>query len=290
MTYAIGSTITAADINSQIDDVNSIFGTGSGDKGYGASDQSNVSIGGTIDSVTFTSIRNRISNCADHQGTIVDLPSANDLEVGDIALAYTGGARDDIPTAIADIITNRATVAVGQFVIGNNVNNSARSTSWTSFIKHRWKATWTDQDEARAFFNKGGQIRFSGDRTGGSSTPQNTDWTNLLAGAGTKIFDGTDYFNSLTTVQQFSTVTGTGAYSANDWTIKWWTNTVTDPNGRGGKGNILTFECQFKDDYTGAGDSVDGTITNRVGYRRSSTIFGGSLPTFSDSVLLTAGT
>jgi len=87
-------------------------------------------------------------------------------------------------------------------------------------------------------------------------------------------------FDDLTTSnQQIFTATGTGSYSANDWTIE------AKADAAYGSATVLTFTVYFKDDhaaatgnYTGGGlgtapnegagwtgaDSVDGTLTSTI--------------------------
>jgi hypothetical protein len=170
---------------------------------------------------------------------------------------------------------------------------STRTTSWTATVQHVFTVTFANANAARFFFNSGGEIRFAGSRSGGSSTDQNTDWTNLLSNAGTvKFAEGaTTYtgsggtaaavgFDDLTTSnQQIFTATGSGSYSANDWTIE------AKADAAYGSATVITFYVYFKDDhaaqtgnYTGGGlgnapnegagwtgaDSVDGTLTSTI--------------------------
>lgn len=136
-------------------------------------------------------------------------------------------------------------------------------------------------DDARYFFNSGGQIRFSGSRSGGAATPQNTNWTTLLSNMGTVTFDwdvttaagtnwtgsGIGYYDLTAGFQQLAQGVGTGAYAANDATI--FGRTVDGPTGgNGDNGRTLEFRVEYNDDHSNVfSDSVTGTITSVIDYR-----------------------
>lgn len=280
MTYAINAKILAVDVNSQITDVNAVIGVGFGNSGYGVPFAGAAVVGQTISSSLFTNFRNRIVGAATHQGTVIDLPAVTDLEVGDGILAYTGVTRPDVPVAISNIVANKQSVAAGQSTTIASALSSSRTVAWSTTVNHIFTAKFANQNDARYFFNTGGQILISGSRSGGSVTPQNTDWTDLLTAAGTIIFDGSKYFASTTASQLLNTSTGSGSYSANDWTIYWTTDTVTDANG--GKGSTLTFTIEFNDDHTNSFfDTVDGTLVSTIGTRVTSGSFARTPPTLA---------
>ena len=116
-------------------------------------------------------------------------------------------------------------------------------------------------------------------RSGGSSTAQNTSWTNLLSGIGTASFGHTDTtasaggtsigFHDLTSSDQtiLSSAVGSGDYAANDLLIQ------ANSDGSG----LVTVKIYFNDDhvaetgtYTGGGtDSVDGTLTSTITFTKA---------------------
>ena len=286
MAYQQGDTITTSEYNTFAGNVNTIIGTGSGDSGYGLSEIATVSAGDTITAAQWNSLLSGLQKGANHQGTT--LTNASNT-------VTSGGNILPLSNLEADItlITNNKLTAAGANMATDTGVTSTRTTSWGNAVYHEFTVTFANANAARHFFNSGGEIRFAASRSGGSSTDQNTDWTNLLSNAGTvKFAEGaTTYtgsggtaaavgFDDLTTSnQQIFTATGSGSYSANDWTIE------AKADAAYGSATVITFYVYFKDDhaaqtgnYTGGGlgnapnegagwtgaDSVDGTLTSTI--------------------------
>ena len=286
MAYQQGDTITTSEYNTFAGNVNTIIGTGSGDSGYGLSEIATVSAGDTITAAQWNSLLSGLQKGANHQGTT--LTNASNT-------VTSGGNILPLSNLEADItlITNNKLTAAGANMATDTGVTSTRTTSWGNAVYHEFTVTFASANAARHFFNSGGEIRFAASRSGGSSTDQNTDWTNLLSNAGTvKFAEGaTSYtgsggtaaavgFDDLTTsYQQIFTATGTGSYSANDWTIQ------AKANAAYGSATVLTFKANFNDDhnaatgnFTGGGlgnapnegagwsgaDAVDGTLTSTI--------------------------
>ena len=286
MAYQQGDTITASDYNTFATNINTIIGTGSNDSGYGNTEVAAVSAGATITAAQWNALLSALQKGANHQGTTLTNAS-NTVSAGGNILPLSNLEAD-----ITLITNNKATADASNMATDTGVTSS-RTASWTGTVQHILTVTFASANAARHFFNSGGEIRFAGSRSGGSSTDQNTDWTNLLSNAGTvKFAEGaTTYtgsggtaaavgFDDLTTSnQQIFTATGQGNYSANDWTIE------AKANAAYGSATVLTFTVYFKDDhaaatgtYTGGGlgtapnegtgwtgaDSVDGTLTSTI--------------------------
>ena len=286
MAYQQGDTITTSEYNTFAGNVNTIIGTGSGDSGYGLSEIATVSAGDTITAAQWNSLLSGLQKGANHQGTT--LTNASNT-------VTSGGNILPLSNLEADItlITNNKLTAAGANMATDTGVTSTRTTSWGNAVYHEFTVTFANANAARHFFNSGGEIRFAASRSGGSSTDQNTDWTNLLSNAGTvKFAEGaTSYtgsggtaaalgFDGLTTsYQQIFTATGAGSYSANDWTIQAKANAAYE------SATVLTFKANFNDDhaaatgnFTGGGlgnapnegagwsgaDEVDGTLTSTI--------------------------
>jgi hypothetical protein len=134
--------------------------------------------------------------------------------------------------------------------------------------------TFATANDARYFFNSGGKIRFTSSRTGGTTSPQNTQWTNLLnTTAGTINFGAqtpaTVNFYTLTTAyQQWYTVSASSPYAANFYNLEALCN-CTDPTNVNGTASTVTFRITWSDSYvdvdpTPPGDLVDGTLSLTV--------------------------
>ena len=286
MAYQQGDTITASDYNTFATNINTIIGTGSADSGYGNTEVAAVSAGATITAAQWNALLSALQKGANHQGTTLTNASNTVAQGGNIL------PLSNLEADITLITNNKANVDASNMSTDTGVTSS-RTASWTGTVQHILTVTFASANAARHFFNSGGEIRFAGSRSGGSSTDQNTDWTNLLSNAGTVKFaeTSTTYtgsggtaasvgFDDLTTSnQQIFTATGQGNYSANDWTIE------AKANAAYGSATVLTFTVYFKDDhaaqtgtYTGGGlgtapnegtawtgaDAVDGTLTSTI--------------------------
>jgi hypothetical protein len=176
MAYTTGDTILDDHYNDFATSVNAIWGSGSGDAGYGETTTvSAVSAGATITAAQWTTLLARISSAASHQGstiTAISNPSA-----GDTIAAYTA-----LSTNIATITANRLTPAARQAVANTNRDNTATFTGILTFT-HKW--AWGSANQARYFFNAGGRLSISGSQSGHGSDSKGNEWANLLTAAGT---------------------------------------------------------------------------------------------------------
>ena len=279
MPYTVGSTIEASTFNNLASQINVIYGTGTGDEGYGQATVSPVVAGSTIRGAEWLEIRNNIDDAITHQGTTPigsSIPPTTDFQVGDVILAYDGTlGRWDLPATLASANDNRLNVDGGQSTVSTDTLTTFRTTSWSTQLQHIFTMTFDTNDDARHFFNSGGQFRIRASRAGGAATPQNADWTALLSAAGTFVFDASAYFNgALTTNVQRFTQVGASAYATNDWTIFEKRNAIN--TSLGSQGRIITFEVQFNDDSTGFSDVVNGSIINRVDLRYATGAFSSS--------------
>lgn len=274
-----------------VDDLNTIYALGSGTNGYYQTALTYSADSKCRTKQELLDLRQAISDCASHQGIALNpaLPTTallDDPKPYDY-VSFVDTLRDNTITGTVTITDDPSLVDLANTMITSNPNSvdSVRTTAWSTTVAHEFTVTFTDQDHMRCFFNASGEIRLAASRTGGSATNQNTDWTNLLTNAGTVIFNSDGFTALTTTYVSIANFLGTGAYSANDWDIAVKTNTLTDPNSRGGKGNILTFRSQFNDNHVaqGAGpDSVDGTLTSSIDFRNvDGTFLTIAAPTFA---------
>jgi len=147
-------------------------------------------------------------------------------------------------------------------------DSATRTTSWTNTLTQITTWTFTNADQARAFFNCGGGLGVSASRTGGHTRPQNTNWTNKLnavgdimlrhntttASAGSPASIG--FYDLTTTNKQLIQYFGSPApYSSDFIRVSARVNNVTTPTQV-----IITTELQDADDGV-IDDFVDGTLT-----------------------------
>jgi hypothetical protein len=170
MSYAQAGLIEAADYNNFINgtnQLNRVWGTGNGDAGYGQTAISTVSAGNTVTATQWASLINTLNSILTHQSGS-----------GSGIAAVTSGARIDYLSTLATNIntgyTNRLTFATqGTTTTGttnNNVLNVSGATAQTLTITRT--ATFASADQARYFFNAGGQLNLvigAGTNTGATS-------------------------------------------------------------------------------------------------------------------------
>jgi len=176
MAYASGDSILDDHYNDFATSVNALWGTGSGDAGYGESTTvASVSAGAVITAAQWTTLLARMNSIASHQGT--SITSISNPSAGDTIAAYTA-----LATNIAGITTARLTPAARQSVSNTNRDSTATFTGTLTFT-HKW--AWASANQARYFFNAGGRLSISGNQSGHGSDTKGNEWANLLTQAGT---------------------------------------------------------------------------------------------------------
>lgn len=225
MTYASGGLIQSTDYNGFVASVNAIWGTGSGDAGYGqTSTLSTVAASNTVTAVQWQNLIDRINSMRQHQSGVTSgltRPNPGDI----IAFLST------MSSQISTITTNRLSASV----VGTQANATAAA---GGFGTRQVQYTWTTAAGMRHFFNGGGYVSFTAANSAMSGNTKSLDWDALLTacgvvriraqssekvtgtGSGTPAVLNTNLgFYDLTTsnqliLQQYST-TATGGYNLN---------------------------------------------------------------------------
>ena len=171
MAYTTGDTILDDHYNDFATSVNAIWGSGSGDSGYGqGSTVSSVTTSTTITATQWTTLLARISSAASHQSssiTAISNPSA-----GNTISAFTA-----LSTNIATITTNRLNVHARQSIL---TTAASTTTGLTGTITQTGNWAWGSTDQARYFFNAGGRISVTWSITGYTANLKATNWNTLL--------------------------------------------------------------------------------------------------------------
>ena len=204
MTYTSGSLIEAADYNgfvsSSANNVNAIWSTGSGDKGYGQTAIANVSVGGTVTATQWASLVNTLASLGSHQGTTITSRTAP--VAGDIINILANVATD-----INNITTNRGNAAASgaeyttfSGTTSKTTSTGSGTTAWTITFTHT--ITFASADAMRYFFNAGGRVKWQTSKTS-TGTVADTEWNDLAntlvgdifitGGTGTQVISGTSY-------------------------------------------------------------------------------------------------
>jgi hypothetical protein len=296
MTYSSGNTIIdddynifvqggASAVNHNTANVNTVWGSGTSDKGYGQSGTlSTVSAGSTITATQWVSLLNRISTIASHQGT--SLTAITNPSTGDTISAYTA-----LSSNISSVFSNRGNAAGS----GANITSGGTRTGTNTWNTNQTTTFTIDFDtaaKARYFFNAGGIVKFSLSRSGGTSSSKNTGWTNLCSACGTiaitggtatQTIAGTSYTGTtkiggsgststlLTTTGWYDlTTSNSEVFKQFDATYLYTANYVTlnAKTASSGTQLVVTVLLQDNADTTGwatgsptQDESVDGTLT-----------------------------
>jgi len=315
MTYRQGEIIVASDFNTFRTDVLNIWDVGNGDRGYGQIDTGGAPaiplavIGTDVGSAEWEAFRSAAQTCSDHHGSTTTFPPTPALAVDADIIAHEAddGNAYDIDGSLATIDTNRLVADAGSVSAITNTLVSTRNTSWNTALQHRFTALLPTVDDARYFFNSGGQIHFRGSRSGGAGTGQNASWTEILTNMGTVYMDSTTtsnfggaagwtfasigYFDLTTSFQEIATGVDTtgGSYATNEARID--ARTVDGPGGANGDtGRNLEFRIRYRDIHTNPwGDTVNGTIDSRIDYQIATSPLTIQTPIFASSIVLTDG-
>ena len=182
MTYTQGSLIEAADYNgfanASANNINAVWSTGSGDKGWGQTALSTVSIGGTVTATSWAALVANLATAG--QQTSSTLTSRTQPVTGNV-IAILANVATDINT----ITLNRGNAAASGTEYGvfsgttSKTSGTGSGTSaWTITFTHT--VTFASADALRYFFNAGGIVRLKYGKSS-TGTDHDADW-NTLAG------------------------------------------------------------------------------------------------------------
>ena len=284
MAYTSGDTILDDHYNDFATSVNAIWGTGSGDSGYGqGTTVSAVSAGSTITAAQWTTLLARISSAASHQSssiTAISNPSA-----GGTISAFAA-----LSTNIGTITTNRLNVHARQGVANTNRDNTNTFTGTLTFT-NKW--AWASTNQARYFFNAGGRLSISGSQSGHGSDSKGNEWATLLTQAGTYYVyaqtsgksggsgspstnDTNKGYHDLTSsyVTVFLQYEDTGPYTANyvQWQLR------TQDSGASVEASCIWVDAaadslSFNKSIYNVQDQVEGTHRMTYGYEKHNTTY-----------------
>ena len=234
MTYSVGGLIQAVDYNGFASttsgaNVNSIWGVGSADTGYGQSTTlDTVSAGATVSATQWASLNSRITSIASHQGTTIT-SRANPVAGDTIAILAALG------TDLTNINNARGNAAASgtQFTGWTGTSSKTSATGnlgdpWTITFTHT--ITWASANAARYFFNAGGRIKWETSKTS-TGTLADPEWNDLATtlvgdiyitgGTATQTIAGTAYTGT-------TKIGGTGTPTTLTTTTGWYDLTTSD--------------------------------------------------------------
>lgn len=209
MTYSVGGLIQATDYNGFASttsgaNVNDIWSTGSGDKGYGQSALATVSAAGTVTATQWAGLVNNIASMGSHTGTSITARSAP--VTGDTIAILAA-----LNTDLTNITTNRGNAVASGTVVGTFSGTTSKTAAtgsgtaaWTITFTHT--VTFASANAARYFFNAGGLIKIMYGKTS-TGTDHDPDWNTLAGQCGDIFFSGR--VNSTTNTIAGQAYTGT---------------------------------------------------------------------------------
>ena len=301
--FATGNAAGTGDNN--VANLNTVWGAGTIDKGYGQSSPiGNVAAGGTVTATQWETLVSRIETIGGHQGTVINSPTGS---YSTITTGQTISILGQLSTDVTNLFNNRGNAAASGTDLTTNGTTTGTAT-WTVASSLSQTVTFADAASARYFFNAGGMIRLAWDRSGGTATNKDIDWTALLTacgtialtgGAGTQTIAGTAYTGTtkvggsgspttLATTTGFYDLTPGGAattlfqqFSAN---APYTANYITLTVALDAASTVLTFAVVLTDaatdtvapDGSGSGnalDNVDGSLVQTMTIRPPSTAY-----------------
>jgi len=186
MTYTQGSLIEASDYNgfanASANNINAVWSTGSGDKGWGQTALSTVSIGGTVTATSWAALVANLATAGSQ--TSSSLTSRTQPVTGN-TIAILANVATDINT----ITLNRGNAAASGTEYGvfsgttskTSVTGSGQA-AWTITFTHT--VTFASADALRYFFNAGGIVRLKYGKSS-TGTDADADWNTFSGLCGT---------------------------------------------------------------------------------------------------------
>lgn len=172
------NTLTGTSVTTTANTINSIWGTGNGSRGYGQTAIPQVAEGVTITAGDWANVTNKTANIAAHQGTTI-------TAVTTPAVGATITQNSAVVTNIGLIYTNKNNAAAQG--TSSEIRTAANS-SWSDRLTWTHTITFSSGDNARYFFNAGGQIKIT--MTHGASGGINDLFKSMVNNLGTLVLSG----------------------------------------------------------------------------------------------------
>lgn len=281
MTYSQGGLIQATDyntfaqggssVNHGVANINTVWGVGSGDKGYGQSSTlSTVAATNSVTATQWSTMIARLNSILTHQsgsGSGISAPTAGNT------ITFLSTLSSNTTTSFNNRLNFSSN---GTDATATGSVNSSWTTNGTALTVTR-TATFGSADQARYFFNTGGKliVNFGGTNNAGNS--KGNDWVDLLGtkldtiiiggytnsrggsgGSVTSSDTAIGYWNAGTTnnkILELTSNSGTADYGSNKVEVFLKTNGAQGSNGD--VGNVVSVILTVTDV---AADSFDDAI------------------------------
>jgi hypothetical protein len=211
--------------------------------------------------------------------------SISDFNVDNKISASAINSYESLGNTASDV-NQRFLVAAGKFSttaassVARTWSSSTSPQFWANEINTELTVAFSAADQARWFFNSGGEIRISSTRTGGRSDQQNNDWSSLLSGIGVRLFgaqipitgfspmNGQNFYRLTNSYQTYFSQASSSPYADNVYQLRVRCNVADNSSGTA---NIVFIQVRFIGGYVDPGDNfedvprtndeIDGTFT-----------------------------
>jgi hypothetical protein len=315
MAYFVGQTIAASDfmsfrgVNSPstpfpglvaaTDAVAALIGSGFGSRGYGQTSVllNAVTPGEVIAASQWNQIYDAMQLINVHTGAGLTMPDM--VITGETITANDGSlGRPNLGTLISSLDSARLSYSLSQMAL-TSVLSSVRTDAWNATVNHEFTASFSNENDARYFFNTGGQIYLAASRSGGTANHVNAALTQMLAQMGTiKIgAQSTTYTGSggisypigyygLTSTYQTLFVHYGNLYGYTALTYSVTAKVENIINANGGNGSVLRVRATVATNGGGyyGHYGPDGTLTSNISQLKASNALTVNPPIFLTTV------
>jgi hypothetical protein len=234
MTYSVGGLIQAADYNGFANDsannINAIWSTGTGDKGWGQTAISTVSAGATVTATQWATL---VANLATSGSQTSSTLTSRTQPVAGNVIAILANVATDINT----VTLNRGNAAGSGTEYGVFTGTTSKTTAtgsgqaaWTITFTHT--VTFASANAARYFWNAGGIVRLKYGKSS-TGTDHDADWNTLAGQCGsiniTGRVNGAAQTIAGTSYTGTTRIGGTGGTQTTLATTTGWYNLTTSP-------------------------------------------------------------
>ena len=280
MAYSSGGIIQATDFNTRVASVNQLWGTGSGNYGYGQSSTvATNSAGVVVPASDWATLIARMSTMQQHQFNnttgIPTQPTSGSI------ITYLS----TVDTAITSLQNNRFSTYA--YSASTAYASTSNSTTWHTSSVKTWTIAFASDNNARYFFNAGGTIQFVSN--GNTITP--ATWNSFVntGYAYSGIYAGSyAHFGTVGTYTRSVYNSGQGFYNLTSTPTSFLTMTETGT----GNANYNANSIDLKLSYNGSG-TITATLTltdadtNAFGYTNTGTTVGYILIYYPETTYLT---
>ena len=297
MAYESGGLIEATDYNNLLNGsnkFNTVWSTGTGDAGYGQTAVTTKTAGDTVSATEWASLVNKINIVSNHQ---VGSSTGDVAPVAGDVITFLASAENSIDT----FYTNRTNFnAQGSTTTDGGTSHNIVDADGTFTFTATRTATFASADQARYFFNAGGELNLvltAGANTGGTgSGAQALSMVTALGGiadfrandnngrTGSGETETTNnltigYYDLTTSDQVISRIDESGAaytpYTADFCQVAVKSNGTQGANGD--KGTVITFTITVTGGSASSGgfnDNVDVVFTSKLNFTDPETASG----------------